>query len=103
MSAQYAFPRFFRLLSALWLALLGLAWAGEPAASAAGASAPPGASVTAPVQVPAALRTAPFDVSRSLTVPPGFTISVYARIGGARFMALAPNGDLLVATRPKVS
>ncbi|MGN6810606.1 MAG: S-layer homology domain-containing protein [Thermomicrobiales bacterium] len=97
MNARHALSRVFRLLSTLWLALLGAGWAGGAAASAAGANAPPGASVTAPVQVPAALRTAPFDVPRSLTVPPGFTISVYTRISGARFMVLAPNGDLLVS------
>jgi glucose/arabinose dehydrogenase len=97
MSIRLGIPRGLRLLIALWLALLSGAWADGPAAPIVSASAPPGASVTVPVQVPAALRTAPFDVPHTLTVPPGFAISVYARISGARFMALAPNGDLLVS------
>jgi glucose/arabinose dehydrogenase len=49
------------------------------------------------VQVPASMRWAPFDVDRSLMVPSGFSASVYARIGDARFMAVAPNDDLLVS------
>jgi glucose/arabinose dehydrogenase len=56
-----------------------------------------GASVQVKVQVSDSMRSSPFDVDRFLTLPPGFTISVYARIGGARFMAVAPNGDLLVS------
>jgi hypothetical protein len=55
-------------------------------------AAPAGASVSTVVQAPASMRTAPFDVSRSLIVPPDFRISVYARIPRARFMAVAPNG-----------
>src|SRR5438046_2029618 len=58
---------------------------------------PPGASVLTKVQVPSGMRFAPFDVDRYLKVPPNFSITVYARIGGARFMAIAPNGDLLVS------
>ena len=43
------------------------------------------------------MRTPPFNVERHLNVPPSFSISVYARISGARFMAVAPSGDLLVS------
>lgn len=43
------------------------------------------------------MRTFPFDVDRYLTVPPNFSIAVYARVPNARFMAVAPNGDLLVS------
>ena len=43
------------------------------------------------------MRAAPFNVNRYLTVPPDFTISVFARLSGARFLATAPNGDLLVS------
>ena len=50
-----------------------------------------------PVTVPAAMRTPPFNVERHLNVPPNFSISVYTRISGARFMAVAPSGDLLVS------
>ncbi len=34
---------------------------------------------------------------RSLRIPNGFKISVYARVNKARFMRLAPNGDLFVS------
>ncbi len=61
------------------------------------AQTPPAASVSVKVQVPVGMRTAPFDVDRYLTVPPDFTISVYARMSKPRFMAIAPNGDLLVS------
>ena len=43
------------------------------------------------------MRSAPFDVSRSLTVPAGFAIAVYARVPGARFIAVTPEGNLLVS------
>jgi glucose/arabinose dehydrogenase len=61
------------------------------------AVAPPAASLSVLVQVPASMRYAPFDVDRYLTIPPNFSIAVYARLVGARFMAAAPNGDLLVS------
>lgn len=52
----------------------------------------------AQVKVPdSSMATPPFDVSRSLSIPSGFAISVFARVDGARFMAIAPNGDLLVS------
>jgi len=43
------------------------------------------------------MRGAPFDVPRSLTVPEGFSIAVYARVPGARFIAVTPEGNLLVS------
>lgn len=58
---------------------------------------PPGASVSTTVAVPGSMRTAPFNVSRTLVVPPNFTIAVYARISGVRFMAMTPDGNLLVS------
>lgn len=61
------------------------------------ASSPLGASVDTIIQVPVSMRSAPFDVERYLKVPPNFSISVYARINNARFMAFAPNGDLFVS------
>ena len=61
------------------------------------AVAPPGASVSATVVVPASMQSSPFNTARSLIVPPNFSISVYARIGGARFMAVTPDGNLLVS------
>ncbi|OWW22151.1 PQQ-dependent sugar dehydrogenase [Noviherbaspirillum denitrificans] len=47
--------------------------------------------------MPAALAGSPFDNARDLTVPPGFGIRLWARVNRARFMALAPNGDVLVS------
>jgi glucose/arabinose dehydrogenase len=56
-----------------------------------------GASISQKVSVPSSMRSSPFNVDRYLTIPEGFTISVYARVSNARFMAIAPNGDLLVS------
>jgi glucose/arabinose dehydrogenase len=79
----------------------------SPATSATDTSAPPSsagsitlsaASINRPVEVPsAALASPPFDSAKSLLVPPGFGIRVWARVNGARFMAVAPNGDVLVS------
>ena len=49
------------------------------------------------VTVPASMRWSPFDVSRTLNVPPNVAVDVVARVGGARFLAVAPNGDILVS------
>ena len=41
------------------------------------------------------------DALRSrLTLPPGFTIAEYAKVGGVRFMAVAPDGAVY-ASRPE--
>ncbi len=55
------------------------------------------ASVVLPLEVPAALAQEPFNTARNLVVPPGFGVRVWARVNKARFMALAPNGDVLVS------
>jgi len=55
------------------------------------------ASVSVTIDVPSALRAAPFDVARQLTVPPGFNVAVFARIPAARFLALTPDDRLLVS------
>ena len=54
-------------------------------------------NISVKVQVPTSMRSAPFDTDRYLNIPPGFTVSVYARLGGARFMTLTPDGNLLVS------
>ena len=89
-------PRLLALALALAAALL-LASLLPSYLEARSAAAPSGASVSVTVAVPASMRGAPFDVPRTLAVPPNFAIAVYARVPGARFMALAPNGDLLVS------
>lgn len=66
--------------------------------AALAAPAPIGARQTVNVQVPNGMAAKPFDVPRTLTVPKGFTIRVFARVTGARFMAVVPNGDLLVSS-----
>jgi len=56
-----------------------------------------GASQRVEVAVPADMASSPFNEPRALIVPRGFSISVFARVRNARFMAVAPNGDLLVS------
>jgi glucose/arabinose dehydrogenase len=80
---------FFRLLM---IVLLG-GFTPMPGESAT----PAGAQVPVKVEVPEKWRTAPFDRERLLNVPAGATISVLARVRGARFLALSPNGDVLVS------
>ncbi|WP_292937738.1 sugar dehydrogenase [Noviherbaspirillum sp.] len=55
------------------------------------------ASVARVLEVPQALADDPFDQEHKLTVPPGFGVRLWARVRGARFMAPAPNGDVLVS------
>jgi glucose/arabinose dehydrogenase len=62
-----------------------------------GGDIPPAASVSVEVKVPEGLNNEPFNVPRSLVVPPDFEISVYARLESPRFITIAPNGDLLVS------
>ncbi len=89
-------------------ALFGLTGCGS--GGGGGSTATPAAAPATPVtaqaaaavtvrrlEVPAALADAPFDSERNLSVPPGFGIRLWARVNKARFMALAPNGDVLVS------
>lgn len=46
---------------------------------------PPGAAINQPLN------------SQSVTLPPGFQISVWAQLSGARFLTVAPNGDVFVS------
>lgn len=74
-------------LLAATLALPGLTFAQTPAA----------ATETVKIEVPESMRQAPFNVDRFASVPPNFKLEVHARVSGARFMAVAPNGDLFVS------
>src|SRR5271165_4704622 len=56
-----------------------------------------GARVPVNVAVPEQWRTPPFDRERVLTVPVGARISVLVRVRGGRFLAVSPNGDILVS------
>jgi glucose/arabinose dehydrogenase len=51
----------------------------------------------APLTVPAGLASAPFNVAHTVQVPAGFALAVYARVPGARFLAITPDGGLLVS------
>jgi glucose/arabinose dehydrogenase len=62
------------------------------------ATEPPRALVPTTVEVPLSLRMPPFDEDRVLMVPPGFKISVVARILAARFIMPLSASDFLVAT-----
>lgn len=58
---------------------------------------PPSASVAVTLEVPDFAASEPFDVPRTMLVPPGFGIRVIARVTSARFLAETPEGDLLVS------
>lgn len=53
-----------------------------------------------PLTVPAALDGAPFGEQRTVQAPAGWTVSVWARVDGARLAAWSPDGRLLVS-RPE--
>jgi glucose/arabinose dehydrogenase len=72
--------------------------AGAPSGASSGAGTatePP--PVQVPVRVPAGLAAEPYNEGRHLTVPAGWSASVYARMSKPRFMAPTPGGDLLVS------
>lgn len=71
---------------------------GEEAAAPASApgNQPSLAFASQALEVPDGLGGGALSSERRLTVPNGFGIRVWARVNGARFMALAPNGDVLV-------
>ena len=82
----------------------------EPAASTGDAPGGTAPRVAASAQVPAlaattvlplpGTETAPFDQSRQAQAPPGWTVTVWARVPSARLLAWTPDGRLLVS-RPK--
>ncbi|RKH12187.1 sugar dehydrogenase [Corallococcus sp. CA053C] len=51
----------------------------------------------AEVQVPADMKAAPFNVTRTLNIPNPMQVSLYARVPSARFIAVSPEGTLLVS------
>ena len=79
------------ILLAAALVLLG--------AARSSAVEPLNALVPTTVEVPLTLRDVPFDQDRVLMVPPGFKISVLARIIAARFIMPLSTGEILV-TQP---
>jgi glucose/arabinose dehydrogenase len=49
------------------------------------------------IDVPKAWQYSPFNRERALNVPAGAKISVLARVRGARFLAVSPEGSILVS------
>jgi glucose/arabinose dehydrogenase len=74
----------------------GAGTSGTPAPSSAGV---PALAATAVRPLPGT-GAAPFDQARRLQAPPGWTVTVWARVPGARLLAWTPDGRLLVS-RPK--
>jgi glucose/arabinose dehydrogenase len=81
------------LLAAQSAASAGTSW------SPAGAATSGGVVSFAPVTivVPAQNDSAPFDQRRTLVLPTGWTVEVWARVPGARFALWTPQGELLVS------
>jgi glucose/arabinose dehydrogenase len=73
-----------------------LAACSGPAGAAPSAAAPTGL-VPVTVSVPPDMSASPFDSPRQALVPPGWTMSVFARVPDARLAAWAPDGSLLVS------
>ena len=67
-----------------------------PTTAAPPAAAPTGLGATR-LLVPAGLAEAPFDQPREVRAPAGWTVALWARLPGARLMAWAPDGSLLVS------
>lgn len=99
--------RAIRSASAAAVLLVGALLAGctpfstslSPAPTPEPTSAPSGLTESRLV-VPASLAAAPFDRPRTVQAPAGWTVSVWARVDGARLAAWAPDGKLLVS-RPE--
>jgi glucose/arabinose dehydrogenase len=81
----------------------------KPVGSPAATTVPPSSGPTSAavpaltattVRVPAGTDAAPFDHARQLQAPPGWTVTVWARVPGARLLAWTPDKRLLVS-RPK--
>ena len=78
--------------------------AGSPAAAPSSASTT-AAPASGPLQavdltVPGGLDASPLDQARTVQAPTGWSVSVFARLDGARLLAWTPDGRLLVS-RPK--
>jgi glucose/arabinose dehydrogenase len=70
----------------------------SPAPAPASTAVPPAAArSTVNLVIPAGQGGGPFATPRTLTVPPGWTARVWARVPGARMEAWTPGGDLLVS------
>lgn len=96
-----------RAVAACALALTLAACSSETPASPARTTVPPssGAAQVAPlaattVRALPGTEAEPFDQARQVQAPPGWTVTVWARVPVARLLAWTPDGRLLVS-RPK--
>src|SRR5438309_8579678 len=78
--------------------------AGPPAGGTAAQGSAGAVSAAAPIDlvpatlsVPGQLAAAPFDRPRQVLLPPGWAMSLWARLPGARLAAWTPDGALLVS------
>ena len=95
--------RFRRCGAALaGLVLLAVTGCGGGSSDPAPTAPVPGSAGLAavPLAVPDGLDASPLDEERQVQAPPGWSVRVWTRIEGARLMAWAPDGRLLVS-RPK--
>jgi glucose/arabinose dehydrogenase len=82
-----------RLIAACAVAVLACALA----ASVSWSSPPVTATASVRLDVPSANRSGAFTKPRTLTIPRGWSIEVWALVSSARFMAWTPQGSLLVS------
>ncbi len=68
-----------------------------PVTDAPSAAVPSADLMATPLQVPEALARTPFDHPRQALIPAGWSMSVWARVPGARLAAWAPDGTLVVS------
>jgi glucose/arabinose dehydrogenase len=88
--------RAIRLAALIGVATLLAGCTPEAAPDRAPAAAPSGLAATR-LAVPDALDGGPFGVARTVEAPAGWTVSVWARVDGARLAAWTPDGRLLVS------
>ncbi|MFD0516742.1 PQQ-dependent sugar dehydrogenase [Paractinoplanes durhamensis] len=73
----------------------------EPATTVPPSSGPAPELTGTTVRALAGTGSAPFDQTRQLQAPPGWTVTVWARVPSARLLAWTPDKRLLVS-RPKI-
>jgi glucose/arabinose dehydrogenase len=78
----------------------GAGAAAAPPAPVPAAAAPESTALATTTVQAGADATAPFDRPREVSAPAGWTVSLWARLPGARLAAWTPDGQLLVS-RPK--
>src|ERR1700761_5964073 len=84
-------------IAALATMTAGGGGSGVPSAPAGSDGAGPSAGPAVSVRVPAGLGGGAFSARRTLHLPKGWTVSVWARVSNARIEAWSPQGELLVS------